>query len=148
MSTLLADTIRKTGGSLGVDIRVKNTSVYESDGGTSVTQNLVQGLAKVWADINAGQGSYGDSFNTTSITDNATGDATLTHVNDMSSSSYSATTSVTFDQDGTNGHRDTLIRTKATSSTRVEFIYADTSGRGNQLDLEVDASVTIHGDLA
>ena len=148
MSTLLADTIRKTGGTAGVDIRVKNTSVYESDGGTSVTQNLVQGLAKVWADINAGQGSYGDSFNTTSITDNATGDATLTHVNDMSSSSYSATTSVTFDQDGTNGHRDTLIRTKATSSTRVEFIYADTSGRGNQLDLEVDASVTIHGDLA
>ena len=148
MSSLFTDTIRKTGGTAGVDIRVKNTSVYESDGGTSVTQNLVQGLAKVWADINAGQGSYGDSFNTTSITDNATGDATLTHVNDMSSSSYSATTSVTFDQDGTNGHRDTLIRTKATSSTRVEFIYADTSGRGNQLDLEVDASVTIHGDLA
>ena len=148
MSTLLTATIRKTGGTAGVDIRIKNTSVYESDGGTSVTQNLVQGLAKVWADINAGQGSYGDSFNTTSITDNATGDATLTHVNDMSSSSYSATTSVTFDQDGTNGHRDTLIRTKATGSTRVEFIYADTSGRGNQLDLEVDASVTIHGDLA
>ena len=148
MSSLFTDTIRKTGGTAGVDIRVKNTSVYESDGGTSVTQNLVQGLAKVWADINAGQGSYGDSFNTTSITDNATGDATLTHVNDMSSSSYSATTSVTFDQDGTNGHRDTLIRTKATSSTRVEFIYADTSGRGNQLDLEVDASVTIHVDLA
>ena len=123
-------------------------SISVTGEGGSTTTNLQQGLAKVWADINAGQGSYGDSFNTTSITDNATGDATLTHVNDMSSSSYSATTSVTFDQDGTNGHRDTLIRTKATSSTRVEFIYADTSGRGNQLDLEVDASVTIHGDLA
>ena len=123
-------------------------SISVTGEGGSTTTNLQQGLAKGWADINAGQGSYGDSFNTTSITDNATGDATLTHVNDMSSSSYSATTSVTFDQDGTNGHRDTLIRTKATSSTRVEFIYADTSGRGNQLDLEVDASVTIHGDLA
>ena len=123
-------------------------SISVTGEGGSTTTNLQQGLAKVWADINAGQGSYGDSFNTTSITDNATGDATLTHVNDMSSSSYSATTSVTFDQDGTNGHRDTLIRTKATSSTRVEFIYADTSGRGNQLDLEVDASVTIHVDLA
>ena len=44
MSTLLTDTIRKTGGSLGVDIRVKNNSVYESDGGTSVTQNMVQSL--------------------------------------------------------------------------------------------------------
>ena len=48
MSTLLADTIRKTGGTAGVDIRVKNTSVYESDGGTSVTQNLVQGVAKAF----------------------------------------------------------------------------------------------------
>ena len=123
-------------------------SIAVTGEGNSTTTNLQQGLAKVWADINAGQGSYGDSFNTTSITDNGTGDATLTHINDMSSASYSATTSVTFDQDGTNGHRDTLIRTKATGSTRCEFIYADTSGRGNQLDLEVDASVTIHGDLA
>ena len=46
MSEIFVDTIRKTGGSLGTDIRVKNTSVYESDGGTSVTQNLVQGCFK------------------------------------------------------------------------------------------------------
>ena len=134
------------GATIVTDSSAGSTTVT-AEGGTTTT-NLQQGLAKVWADINAGQGSYGDSFNTTSITDNGTGDATLTHINDMSSASYSATTSVTFDQDGTNGHRDTLIRTKATGSTRCEFIYADTSGRGNQLDLEVDASVTIHGDLA
>ena len=53
MSSLFTDTIRKTGGTLGTDIRIKNTSVYESDGGTSVTQNLVQGLAKVWCNMNA-----------------------------------------------------------------------------------------------
>ncbi len=40
MSEIFVDTIRKTGGSLGTDIRIKNTSVYESDGGTSVTQNI------------------------------------------------------------------------------------------------------------
>ena len=123
-------------------------SISVTGEGGSTTTNLQQGLAKVWADINAGQGSYGDSFNTTSITDNATGDATLTHVNDMSSSSYSATTSVTFNHDGTGGHRDTNIRAKGTGSTTCEFIFADTSGRGTQLDLETDASVTIHGDLA
>ena len=134
------------GATIVTDSSAGSTTVT-AEGGTTTT-NIQQGLAKVWADIDAGQGSYGDSFNTTSITDNGTGDATLTHVNDMSSASYSATTSVTFDQDGTNGHRDTLIRTKATGSTRCEFIFADTSGRGNQLDLEVDASVTIHGDLA
>ena len=123
-------------------------SIAVTGEGNSTTTNLQQGLAKVWADINAGQGGYGDSFNTTSITDNGTGDATITHVNDMSSASYSATTSVTFNHDGTGGHRDTNIRAKATGSTTCEFIYSDTSGRGTQLDLETDASVTIHGDLA
>ena len=66
----------------------------------------------------------------------------------MNSASYSATTSVTFNHDGTGGYRDTNIRVKATGSTTCEFIYTDTSGRGTQLDLETDASVTIHGDLA
>ena len=99
----------------------KGTTV-DSEGG-SATTNLTQGLAKVWADINAGQGGYGDSFNTTSITDNGTGDATITHVNDMSSASYSATTSVTFNHDGTGGHRDTNIRTKATGIVQLVNLY-------------------------
>ena len=75
MSTLLADTIRKTGGTAGVDIRVKNTSVYESEGGTSVTQNIVQGLTKVWYAGNHSGGSISatDSFNVASYTDTASG---------------------------------------------------------------------------
>ena len=73
-TTLNADTIRKTGGSLGTDIRIKNTSVYESDGGTSVTQNLVQGVAKVWNNVKqTGTQSIQDSFNVGSYTDVATG---------------------------------------------------------------------------
>ena len=146
-SQLNVDTIVDKAGSGGSNIKIANTSVTVSEGGAATT-TTVQGLAKVWADINAGQGSYGDSFNTASITDNATGQATLSHTNNLSSTSYSATTSVTFDHDGTGGHRDTTIRGKGTSSTTVEFIFADTRGRGTQLDLEVDASVTIHGDLA
>ena len=74
MSEIFVDTIRKTGGSLGTDIRVKNTSVYESDGGTSVTQNLVQGLAKWWITLDGvGTAEARDSFNNSSITDEATG---------------------------------------------------------------------------
>jgi hypothetical protein len=72
MSTLLADTIRKTGGTAGVDIRIKNTSVYESDGGTSVTQNLVQGLIKCWLSCDGTPASR-DSYNVSSLTDVATG---------------------------------------------------------------------------
>ena len=91
MSEIFVDTIRKTGGSRGTDIRIKNTSVYESDGGTSVTQNLVQGLKKVWINLNGG-GTIAtrDSFNVTSITDDATGRYTITIANDMSNANYSS----------------------------------------------------------
>ena len=85
MSEIFVDTIRKTGGSLGTDIRIKNTSVYESDGGTSVTQNIVQGLLKVWVHFegDASGAAAVDSFNLTSMTDNGTGDYTITFDNDM-----------------------------------------------------------------
>ena len=114
----------------------------------SSSTTLEPGLAKVWADINAGQGSYGDSFNTTSITDDATGQATITIINDMGSTSYSVTQSVTFNHDGSGGLRGVNVLSKAAGTCQLEFTYADTSGRGNQLDLETDASITIHGDLA
>ena len=87
MSEIFVDTIRKTGGSLGTDIRIKNTSVYESDGGTSVTQNLVQGLAKSWLNMNAGA-SITDSFNTASISDFGTGDHGATFTNNMGNANH------------------------------------------------------------
>ena len=87
MSEIFVDTIRKTGGSLGTDIRIKNTSVYESDGGTSVTQNLVQGLAKNWCNMNAGT-SITDSFNTASVSDFGTGDHGVTFTNNMNNANH------------------------------------------------------------
>ena len=88
MSTILADTVRKTGGTLGVDIRIKNSSLYESEGGTSVTQNIVQGLAKCWflleGDITTPVNR--DSINSSSVTDHGTGDYTVTLTNNFSSS--------------------------------------------------------------
>ena len=90
MSTLLADTIRKTGGTAGVDIRVKNTSVYESDGGTSVTQNLVNAVGKSWWCLTGGNATISDSLNTSSAADNGTGDFSTTRTNNMNSTHYSA----------------------------------------------------------
>ena len=89
MSTLLADTIRKTGGTAGVDIRVKNTSVYESDGGTSVTQNLVQGLCKAWMQLDMGDNAIDDSHNVSSITDYAQGKFNTTFTNAYASVNHS-----------------------------------------------------------
>ena len=91
MSSLFTDTIRKTGGTLGTDIRIKNTSVYESDGGTSVTQNMVQSLIKAW--LNTNQASINDSLNFASVTDNGTGNYTSTFTNAMNNSSYSVSIS-------------------------------------------------------
>jgi len=92
-TTLNADTIRKTGGSLGTDIRIKNTSVFESDGGTSVTQNLVQGLVKAWCKFNGEASSIAnaDSFNVSGLTDNGTGDYTIAIDNDMANGDYATT---------------------------------------------------------
>tara|TARA_Y100000588_G_scaffold390275_1_gene495267 strand:- start:51 stop:422 length:372 start_codon:yes stop_codon:yes gene_type:complete len=114
----------------------------------STSTTLEQGLAKVWADINAGQGGYGDSFNTTSITDNGTGDCTVTIVNDMSSTNYSANTTVTKNHDNSSGLRGVNVESKAAGSLDLECSYANTSGVHTVLDLETDASITIHGDLA
>ena len=88
MSTLLTDTIRKTGGSLGVDIRVKNNSVYESDGGTSVTQNMVQSLSKQWVYFNYASTTAVDSFNVGSLTDEATGRFLVNMTNNFANTSY------------------------------------------------------------
>tara|TARA_B100000035_G_C20545280_1_gene355784 strand:- start:42 stop:485 length:444 start_codon:yes stop_codon:yes gene_type:complete len=97
MSTLLADTIRKTGGTAGVDIRIKNTSVYESDGGTSVTQNLVQGLTKHWINYDMASATPRDSLNTSSLVDNDVGQwfanttnafSTLNYCINMTTNSY------------------------------------------------------------
>ena len=88
MSTLLTDTIRKTGGSLGVDIRIKNTSVFETDGGTSVTQNVVQGLAKQWVYFDMASTTAIDSFNNSSLTDDATGKFVANVANDFANTSF------------------------------------------------------------
>ena len=89
MSEIFVDTIRKTGGSLGTDIRIKNTSVYESDGGTSVTQNTVQGLIKAWGQISSdATPAINDSFNLSSVTDTAVGQRTMNFSNSFSNTTY------------------------------------------------------------
>ena len=94
MSEIFVDTIRKTGGSLGTDIRIKNTSVYESDGGTSVTQNTVQSLVKTWAINDHTSTSVLDSFNQSSITDTSTGILTWDVTNNFSSVNWTASSNL------------------------------------------------------
>ena len=85
-SQLNVDTIGDKAGSGGTNVKIANTSTYVSDGG-SATQNTVQGLLKAWVRIDgdASDASIDDSFNCASITDNGTGDYSVTRTNNMSS---------------------------------------------------------------
>ena len=87
MSQVNTDTLRHSGGTLGTDVRIKNTSVYESDSGTSPTQNLVQGLCKAWIMQEDGTTVH-DSLNQASLTDNGTGDYTITFTNNMNNAVF------------------------------------------------------------
>tara|TARA_R100001129_G_scaffold111580_1_gene76629 strand:- start:44 stop:499 length:456 start_codon:yes stop_codon:yes gene_type:complete len=87
VSQVNTDTLRHSGGTLGTDVRIKNTSVYESDSGTSPTQNLVQGLCKAWIMQEDGTTVH-DSFNQASLTDNGTGDYRVTLTNNMNNALF------------------------------------------------------------
>ena len=146
MSEIFVDTIRKTGGSLGTDIRVKNTSVYESDGGTSVTQNLVQGLLKCWSTVEMdNSNNIPDSFNSSGITDNGSGTPEFNFTNNMSTAA-----SYVF---AGSGHDGTFINEHAASgddrSTHMLTGSLKTRARGHDGGVtDGHHIVMVAGDLA
>ena len=86
MSQVNVDTIRKSDGSAGTDIRIKNTSVYESDGGTSVTQNMVQSLAKSFYRYHQASDNLQNTLNVSSVSDTSAGVFVCTYSNNFQSS--------------------------------------------------------------
>ena len=68
----------------------------------SNTTNLQQGLCKQWIHFN-GTGTIAilDSFNTTTIVDNASGDYQVTITNDMGNNNYSVSGTIAFNATGT-----------------------------------------------
>ena len=148
MSTLLADTIRKTGGSSGVDIRIKNNSVYESEGGTSVTQNMVQSLNKGWASVqkHSSNISIFDSLNVSSGVDDAVGHTTLNWSNNMSAAGHYAAGGMSSDQMMmcANQGRTAAAGTALTTSSGAFSVVSDA---GVDKDSNVNLMV-IMGDLA
>jgi len=145
VSEIFVDTIRKTGGSLGTDIRVKNTSVYESDGGTSVTQNLVQCVSKSWVNWNGTSTvAVQDSINHSSLTDNGTGDYTIVIASAMSNANYCASGmcgAAANSQEAIS--RESFSNPATTTTSRYITAYANTSTE----DVPY-AGVSLFGDLA
>jgi len=86
-SQLNVDTIVDKAGSGGTNVKVANTSTYVSDGG-NVTQNTVQSLAKHWAYFSMAGTSFSDSFNSSSLTDDNTGDFLIDITSPFSNTNY------------------------------------------------------------
>ena len=89
-SQLNVDTIVDKAGSGGTNVKIGNTSTYVSEGG-AVTQNTVQGLTKVWCNLN-GKTTFGlrDSFSVSSAVDEGTGNYDIFFSNTMGNSNYSS----------------------------------------------------------
>jgi len=94
MSTVVLDTI--TGKSTATTITIGSTPVVSASansltirGEGSNQTSIQQGLAKAWCNWNGtGTAAIGDSLNTTSLTDNGTGNYTITIANDMAATTY------------------------------------------------------------
>ncbi len=77
MSTLNVDALVGVSSANAITVRGEGTA----------TTSLQQGLAKVWMNYHSGT-TINDSFNSTSLTDNGTGDYTMTIANDMANATY------------------------------------------------------------
>ena len=149
MSTVILDTI--TGKSTATTITIGSTPVVSASansmtirGEGSAQTSIQQGLVKAWMNMAAGQTTNG-SFNTSALTDNGTGDYTITIANDMANDDYAAHHTAS----DANTNEAVLIGvTKggsfATGSFGV-YVLNDDSGVSDGSD---PSSISVLGDLA
>ena len=125
MSTLKADTIQNTSG-----------------GAVTLTQ---QSAAKAWVNFNGtGTIAVRDSLNNSSLTDNGTGDYTVTMSNAMANANYGmSSTAGRLANDGAFLTNPIGTYSNTTTTHRIKGLYQD----GGALDMNM-MSNDIKGDLA
>ena len=118
MSSIKVNTIQGVGSDGGSTIKVKEDSTFISDGGAVTDTNLVQGLCKQWVLLQSDGNSVTDSFNNSSVTDNNTGDYTLTRTNNMANATYCAIGSSGDPQTSHNASSDVDVQTTSVHDIR------------------------------
>ena len=114
---------------------IGNNAIYTSDGG-AVTQNLVQGVAKMWCTHSqASSYTLDDSFNVASIADAGAGKTTININNDMANATYAV--------GGCCTQESVVIASLAAGSFEGRSISNDGS-----LTDSTDFTVLVQGDLA
>mgnify|MGYP003676545525 CR=1 len=145
MSTLLADTIRKTGGTAGTDIKVNNSSTYVD--GSNKSQNMVAAISKFWLNFSmAGTTARSDSLNNSGITDNGTGDFTLAFTNNFNYNGYCITYCLG-GHDASDGHWDYDGGTYVVATGSVQ-VKSFTQGSSIASRDTVNNNWSAKGDLA
>lgn len=122
-----------------------NAITVTGENGSTQT-SLQQGLAKAWINFN-GTGSIAtrDSFNVTGITDNGTGDYSITIANDMNNTNYSHAGSSGGQNSTSNGSAYPYEQGTARTATLFRVITFTTGGSFTDPPF---IEVHVMGDLA
>ena len=127
-------------------------SISVTGEGNSNTINLQQGLTKLWSCWDSDAGSSKDSFNSASLTDNATGRWTNNFTTNMGNVNYSVTAAAAHtNQSGGNTsmsvEHDSSDYGRTTSAVTTESAYDSSSADRTLYDYD-DTTCQVNGDLA
>ena len=142
-SQLNVDTIVDKAGSGGTNVKIANNAVTVAEGG-SATTTTVQGLGKVWSNIDQTGQSVRDSFNSSGVTDNGTGRSEVAFSNNMNNDHYVVSG---ISKDGSGYNDDTGLSADfagaITTSAFEVFCHHDATANDANFALMI-----VHGDLA
>jgi hypothetical protein len=131
-------------GTIAFDTLTTSDSANTSTEKSIDTSYIFNGVAKAWINLDGtGTIATNDSFSTGSITDNGTGDYSITITNDMANANYSHTHG-----DYTSDRNDVQVSGSAGNAPAVGSIRIQCVQTGNSPDDADQACITIHGDLA
>jgi hypothetical protein len=127
-------------------------SILVTSEGGAATMQLQQGLAKAWVNFDGTAGSLSarDSLNSSSLTDNGTGDYTVTHSSSMGNANYMASGFVS--ETGSTGVNDNILQ--LARSTNYSDVITSTFIRLNLCTVSPTATdrqvitAQVTGDLA
>ena len=124
---------------------IKTETLSTPSNSTVPVDTVVNGTAKAWVNFNGtGTVAIRRAFNVSSITDNGTGNYTITINSDMSNVNYSCSDSVGDHNDTSESVAFSYLHTQATGSVGIFSAHYDGGAFSDRSNL----SVQICGDLA
>ena len=137
-------------GTIAFDTLTTSDSVNTGTEKSINTSYIFNGVAKVWVNLN-GTGTIAtrDSFNVSGITDNGTGDYTITINNDMANNNYSIGSHTQRDASSTENLYCSSYQNNYDTAHAVGSFRISTNRPDNASDEDAEALMClVHGDLA